>query len=125
MGCELRAALEEASNHLRQNQRSLQDRACGEATGEAAKQTARARRIAEPPEITEEGDAVDVNVLRLDQFQQSRPAMRAPQTALLRRLDESLDPTSVKIANCGYVLTAPPARAMAKNRVHPAFSLRP
>src|SRR5205085_11720271 len=66
------APLAPAPEHLRQQEQRRPHRAGREAAGEAAEERGRARRIVETPEVWQQRDAVDVYVLRGDEFQKSR-----------------------------------------------------
>src|SRR5437868_1744968 len=77
------AALQPTPNHLRQQERSLQDRSRGESPGKSAKKPAGLRRIVEPPEIRNEPEMIHVNMLGVDEFQQPGAAMRSAKSALL------------------------------------------
>src|ERR1043166_716301 len=60
----------------------------------AAKELAGIFAVIEPPKVWNEWQAIDVNVLRVHQFEQARASMRATETALLyatpRRLRDAV-----------------------------------
>src|SRR5205085_12697725 len=76
-------ALAQAAKHLRREQEGLKERACGEAARERAEEAGRAGRVVEPPNVLKTREAVDVDVVRRDQFEESEATVRAPQAALL------------------------------------------
>ena len=86
----LRTTLTEAANHLRQKQRRLQHIAGGEAASEAAKESGSAWRVVEPPHVMKPTDAINVNVLRRDEFEESQSSVRSAQPALLHSAPRSL-----------------------------------
>ena len=76
----------------------MQQRTAGEMSGKPAKRLDGKRRIRQPPRIRREQNAVDMNVLRRDEFQQTEFAVRSAVTALLETAPRRL-PNAVRVKN--------------------------
>src|SRR5258708_19180716 len=76
-------AIQKAANHLRQHERGLRERARGESPGHAAKQPAGFRRVLEPPNIGHKRYPIHMDMLAVDEFHQTRAAVRPAKAALL------------------------------------------
>src|SRR5438105_191602 len=72
----------QAAKHLRREEHCLKERAGGEAASERAEEAGRGGRVGEPPNVLETREAVDVNVMRRDQFEESETTVRATEAAL-------------------------------------------
>ena len=68
----LRPGFAPTANHLWQEQHGLKDRAGRKSPGETAKELARFFVVVKPPKIGHERQTIDVNVLRVNQFEQPR-----------------------------------------------------
>ena len=61
-------SLAKSAEHLWREEYGLQERACGEAARERVEEFGCAGRVVEPPNVSEDREAVDVDVVRRDEF---------------------------------------------------------